>query len=93
MTVDVIVVVRDLYLVNKCIMSWDHDEDIVWPKAHKWFFLMTPEDSTSGHWTTFLNASGAKGRPVLTAWAGGHKAVALEQLPDAEVLAMVMDNL
>ena len=66
-------------LVNKCIMSWNNDDDHVWPRDKLWFLLMTPEDETSGQWTTFFNPSRFKGIPMLTAWVGGDEAINAEQ--------------
>ncbi len=80
-------------LVNKCIMSWDNDEDRVWPLDTLWFLLTTPEDDTSGLWTQFYNPSQFKGKPSLTAWAGGDEAVEEEKKSDDEILATVMENL
>ena len=53
-------------VVNKCIMTWNNDEDYVWPNDELWFILVTPEDETSGQWTTFFNPSEFKGIPTLT---------------------------
>ena len=50
---------------NKCIMKWNNDEDVVWPEDLKWSILMTPEDETSGAFTTFLSTTKAKGKPVI----------------------------
>jgi len=80
-------------LVNKCVMTWDNDDDLVWPRNKLWFLLMTPEDETSGEWTTFYNPSKFKGKPSLTAWAGGDDAVKAEAQSDEEILNTVMNNL
>ena len=40
--------------LNKCIIFWD-PIDIVWPTDKLWFELVTPEDDTSGKWTSFFN--------------------------------------
>ena len=80
-------------LVNKCIMSWNNDDDHVWPRDKLWFLLMTPEDETSGQWTTFFNPSRFKGIPTLTAWVGGDEAIDAEKRSDDEILSTVMNNL
>jgi hypothetical protein len=53
-------------VVNKCIMYWNNDEDYVWPRDLMWYMLTTPDDETSGQWTTFFNPSEFKGVPALT---------------------------
>mmetsp|Transcript_7212 Transcript_7212/g.16402 ORF Transcript_7212/g.16402 Transcript_7212/m.16402 type:complete len:391 (+) Transcript_7212:256-1428(+) len=80
-------------VVNKCMMSWDDNEDLVWPADDLWFFLITPDDETSGQWTTFYNPSKFKGIPALTAWVGGDEALAVESQTDDEILRDVMKNL
>jgi len=66
---------------------------MVWPEDEKWFMLSTPEDETSGRWTTFSNPSGPKGVPSLTAWIGGEDAVAAEKQSDDQISSDVMENL
>lgn len=78
-------------VVNKVIMTWENDEDIVWPRDLRWFILSTPEDKSV--WATFLNTSGVKGRPVLTAWLGGDEAIEHEKKSDEEIMSVVMKNL
>lgn len=80
-------------LANKCIMSWDNDDALVWPKDKLWFLLATPEDETSGQWTTFYNPSQFKGAPSLTAWIGGNEAIEAETQTDDEILHDVMKKL
>lgn len=78
---------------NKCTMIWDNADDLVWPADETWFFLITPDDETSGQWTTFFNPSEFKGIPTLTAWIGGDEALAMESQSDDEILQDVMKNL
>ena len=80
-------------VVNKCVMSWTNDEDYVWPGDQLWFLLQTPDEDTSGQWTTFSNPSNFKGVPSLTAWIGGQEAIEAEQKTDDEILETVMNNL
>ena len=80
-------------LVNKCMMSWNNRDDYVWQRDKFWFMLITPEDETSGQWTTFSNPSNLKGVPSLTAWIGGEEAVEAEKQTDDEILETVMGNL
>ncbi|KAL7526846.1 hypothetical protein ACHAXR_001678, partial [Thalassiosira sp. AJA248-18] len=79
--------------VNKCIMTWNNGEDYVWPQDKLWFLLITPDDETSGEWTTFFNPSKFKGVPSLTAWVGGDEAVEAENQSNDEILDNVMTNL
>ena len=87
--------------VNKCMMSWNNDEDLVWPEDEYWFLLLTPEDDGTQQqekkyspWTTFFNPSKFKGKPSLTAWLGGKEAIyAEENQTDDEILVDVMTNL
>ena len=87
--------------VNKCMMSWNNDEDLVWPEDEYWFLLLTPEDDGTQQqqqqyspWTTFFNPSKFKGKPSLTAWLGGKEAIyAEENQTDDEILMDVMTNL
>jgi len=79
--------------VNKCIMSWDDDDALVWPADKLWFLLMTPEDETSGLWTQFYNPTRFKGKPSLMSWVGGDEAIEEEQKSDQEILERVMTNL
>jgi len=58
-------------LINKYIMTWDNDEDLVWPEDELYFLLVTPDDDTSGQCTTFSNPSKFKNIPTLIAWIGG----------------------
>jgi len=80
-------------VINKCIMSWDDPADRVWPEDERWFLLATPDDETSGRWTTFSNPSGFKGVPSLTGWIGGPDAVRMEGQSDDEIVEEVMANL
>jgi len=83
-------------VINKCIMSWKDEKDLVWPNGQeedRWFLMATPEDETSGRWTTFSNPSNFKGVASLTAWIGGSDAVEAEDMSDGEILGDVMRNL
>lgn len=92
--------------VNKCMMSWNSDDDLVWPEDEYWFLLLTPEDGNDetqqqqqqqqqySPWTTFFNPTKFKGKPSLTAWLGGKEAIyAEENQTDDEILEDVMMNL
>ena len=74
-------------------MSWNDQEAMVWPEDDMWILLATPDDESSGRWTTFSNPSKFKGVPSLTAWIGGNDAIAAESQSDEEILAAVMTNL
>jgi len=80
-------------VTNKCVMSWNDQEAMVWPEDDMWILLATPDDESSGRWTTFSNPSKFKGVPSLTAWIGGNDAIAAESQSDEEILAAVMTNL
>jgi len=80
-------------LVNKCIMLWNNAEDLVWPEDQLWFMLATPDDQSSGTWTTFHNPSVYKGGPTLTAYAGGNEAWSAEEQTDEDIVDDVMKNL
>ncbi|KAL3783346.1 hypothetical protein ACHAW5_010888 [Stephanodiscus triporus] len=79
--------------INKCILSWNDDAAMVWPEDEMWFMLITPDEETSGRWTTFFNPSSLKGKPSLTSFVAGEDAVAMEGQSDEEVLEDVMTNL
>lgn len=92
--------------VNKCMMSWNNDDDLVWPEDEYWFLLLTPKDDEDGGgqtqqrqqqyspWTTFFNPTKFKGKPSLTAWLGGKEAIyAEDNQTDDEILEDVMMNL
>lgn len=79
--------------VNKCILSWDDESALVWPEDDMWFMLITPEEETSGKWTTFFNPSSLKGRPTLVSYVAGDDASSMEGQTDEEVLLDVMANL
>jgi len=79
-------------LLNKCVMYWNSDDDIVWPEDY-WFNLITPEDESSGMWNTFFNPSKLKGVPCLIGWIGGDEALAMEEQTDEEIIQQVMGNL
>ena len=79
-------------VINKCAMVWNDTEAVVWPDE-TWFELITPDDGTSGKWTTFLNPSRYKGFPTLVGWVGGQDARDIEAQTDDEILDDVMGNL
>ena len=79
-------------LLNKCVMYWNSDDDIVWPEDY-WISLITPEDESSGMWTTFFNPSKLKGVPCLIGWIAGDEALAMEEQTDEEIIQQVMGNL
>lgn len=80
-------------VTNKCILQWDDPDAMVWPEEAGGFELITPDDETSGRWTTFYNPSKTKGVPFLTAFIGGDDAMAVEEQTDEEILNEVMANL
>ncbi len=65
--------------VNKCMMSWNNDDDLVWPEYEYWFLLLTPEDDGGGEtqqyspWTTFFNPTKFKGKPCSRHGSVGKK--------------------
>lgn len=80
-------------LLNKAIMYWNNEDDIVWPDD-EWIELITPEDESSGVYTSFVNPTKAKGgAPCLIGWIAGDEAVEMEEKSDEEVLELVMLNL
>lgn len=80
-------------LINKCILTWNDPDALVWPEDKLWFLLVTPTDETSGEWTTFFNGSKFKGYPTLTAWVGGSEAADAETRSDDQIANKVMNNL
>lgn len=80
-------------VINKCILRWEDPSARVWPADEPWFLLATPDDDTSGRWTTFSNPSSFKSAPTLTGWIGGRDALRMEGQTDNEVLEEVMANL
>ena len=79
-------------LLNKAVLYWDSNDAIVWPDIY-WFELVTPDDASSGLWTTWYNPSKLKGRPCLVGWIGGDEAVDMEEWSDEDALDQVMRNL
>lgn len=83
-------------VMNKWIGVWD-DKDAanVWPNdGGKWFQLITPDDDTSGKWTSFFNPTEFKDDvPTLIGWIGGDDAWEMEDQTDEEVTDDVMKNL
>ena len=80
-------------LNNKCVMTWKNKEDMIWPEDEFWFKLITPDDETSGLWTTIYNPSKFKGEPSLIAWVGGDEAWVEEERTNDEIMRDVMKNL
>ena len=81
-------------ILNKCIMYWENKHDMVWPSDKLWLELITPDDETSGKWTSFFNPSSLKGgSPILVGWVGGRDGIEIEDQSDEEVLEDVMKNL
>jgi len=80
-------------LLNKCVMYWNSDDDIVWPEDYWFSLLITPEDESSGIWTSFFNPSKLKGVPCLIGLIGGDEALAMEEQTDEEIVQQVMGNL
>mmetsp|Transcript_20254 Transcript_20254/g.38207 ORF Transcript_20254/g.38207 Transcript_20254/m.38207 type:complete len:154 (-) Transcript_20254:197-658(-) len=77
-------------------MSWEDPAAKIWPdekEEDKWFLMATPDDETTGKWTTFSNPSEFKGVPSLTAWIGGEDAIEAEKQSDTEIFNDVMKNL
>jgi polyamine oxidase len=79
--------------MNKYILSWYNGSTLVWPEEATWFMLITPEEETSGRWTTFFNLFLLTGRPTLVLFVAGDDAAAMEDQSDEEVLVGVMANL
>ena len=79
-------------LLNKAVLYWDSNDAIVWPDTY-WFELVTPDDASSGLWTTWYNPSKLKGKPCLIGWIGGDEAVDMEEWSDEDALDQVMRNL
>ncbi|KAL7536166.1 hypothetical protein ACHAWF_005382 [Thalassiosira exigua] len=79
--------------LNKVILYWKHERDVVWPEDSYWVELITPEDDTSGKWTNFFNPTKLKGVPCLEGWIGGEEATTAEELTEEEILKDVMASL
>jgi len=80
-------------ILNKVMMHWDDEESMVWPEDKYWFLVITPDDESSGKWTSFFNPSALQGIPSLTAWAAGDDARDEELRSDEEIMETVMTNL
>lgn len=80
-------------LLNKIVMYWNSEDDIVWPEDTFWFGLVTSENESSGFWPHVYNPTKLKGVPCLSVWSAGNEALALEEQTDDEVLQQVMENL
>jgi len=79
--------------LNKCILYWENVDDIVWPKEKNWFLLVTPDEESSGRWTTFFNPTEYKNVTMLVGLIAGTDALAMEDQSNDEVLTDVMQNL
>ncbi|EJK72061.1 hypothetical protein THAOC_06447, partial [Thalassiosira oceanica] len=77
-------------LVNKCIMVWEKGTSI---PDEKWFNLLTPEDETSGIWTTFSSFTEYKSLPTIVGWIGGDEARNMEEMADDEIMREVWNHL
>ena len=82
-------------VLNKCIMYWNGNDmdNLAWPGDTLWFELITPDDLSSGKWTTFFNPTKYKGVPTLEGFIGGNEAIDIETQTDEEILDDVMKNL
>ena len=80
-------------LLNTCLIYWNNGNDVSWPEDAYWFELITPEDASSGLWTTFYNPTKLKGVPSLIGWIAGDEAVAMEDQTDEAIIQQVMVNL
>jgi len=82
-------------VTNKCYMQWNDLNATVWPNGpdDKWFQIVTPDDETSGKWTTFFNPTVYKSIPTLEGWIGGQEAIDMEAQTDEEILDNIMTNL
>jgi len=66
-------------------MHWD---EAFWPTDLDWMAYMTPNDSSTGLYTGFLNPTAVNGgTPILIGWIGRDNAVeALSTNTDEEIL-------
>jgi monoamine oxidase len=82
-------------LLNKAVLYWDRNQSSWWPDGED-ILTFVPDDANSiGAFTTFFNEKevGNGGHFVLSAWAGGDIAGALESRSDQTILSKVMANL
>ena len=79
--------------MNKIVLQWYNETDLVWPKDKLWFNLITPAESMSRRWTTWYNPYKYKTKPILIGWCGGDEAKHMETQTDEEVLNDAMTNL
>jgi polyamine oxidase len=56
---------------NTCIILWEDDSALVWPRDEMWSMLIFSDAEASGRWTTFFNPSSLKGRPTFTSFVAG----------------------
>lgn len=68
-------------LLSKCWLRFDR---VAWPEDVDWIEWAGP---TPGAWSQWLSLARVARAPVLLAFHGGDAARALEQLPDAEIMA------
>ena len=78
--------------MNKIVLQWYNETDLVWPKDKLWFNLITPTESLS-KWATWYNPYKYKTKPILIGWSGGDEAKYMETQTDEEVLNDAMTNL
>ena len=50
--------------LEKLIMIWNKEDDLVWPRDVPWFELITPAFSNNSKWTTFSNPTLFKETPA-----------------------------
>ena len=72
--------------LEKYIMIWNNEDDLVWPHDVPWFELITPAFSNNSKWTTFSNPTQFKEMPVLCGWVGAQDARDIEAQTDDEIL-------
>jgi Flavin containing amine oxidoreductase len=82
-------------LLNKVVLYWDRNQSSWWPDGEDILTFVPDNDNGIGAFTTFFNEKevGNGGHFVLSAWAGGDIAGALESLSGKTILSMVMTNI
>jgi monoamine oxidase len=79
-------------VLDKVILKWDDAAELPWPGDVEWLERIAPLGQ-QGRWTNFFDSYPSSGDKVVVAWAVGREAERVEQLPDGEILAEVMDGL